>query len=270
LVAVAAAAQIPTYYPLREVVDSARFEVVPAASGQGLAVRWLDSVATPQARLLPIRSVALMDADLVLNFNTLGVPKGFSYQINTTLRQANRTVYGHELSSLGATSTGKPADQVAVVGEDATETVLEVGQTYQIVLRRQLLGTLDCAAGRPASLKNPWLPIGYAYFGAGALVFSATAYSFAANDYDRYQQEWAGGENRATAQPFLDRARRNRNIGHVVTGAGVSLIALDIWLKSRRVRRIQHQQHLYDEYCTPRTSWHLEPNATGLSLVYQF
>lgn len=270
-------AQQVTQYPLREAVDSARFEVVVAASGHGLALRWLGSevVTTSKAELLPIRSLQLVDADLVLNFNTLGVPKGFSYRIFTSLRQEGRTVYSNFWSSPGTTTSDKAVDQEIVVGEDATERILELGQTYVVVLRRQLLGTLNCAAGRPDSPKHPWLPIGYAYAGAGALALSAVPYGLAKQDYDRYRTDWTTGETREATQPFLDRANRNRTIGHVVAGAGAALIVLDVWLKSRQVRRIRQQQSLYDEYCTPpaatpRTSWHLEPTPTGVGLVCRF
>lgn len=256
-------------FALKTRLDSLRFRV--AEADQRLALQRLDNAfgKNMPGEFSTLSSLRLDDADLLTEFLAGKPGKGIACQIQLSLRPEN----GALLSQPPA-----PAGAVRVPWPDATEQVLEYGQTYTLYIRQSLLGAVDCSGERPVFSLKKQLPY-YAGAGVGLVAVAlGQVYQKQSDDaYANYRLFWEDARTAAEAQPFLQEARDKQKQARIFTYGGLAVVGIDLLLYTHRLLKIRRAQGVYDRFCGEgRSSWRLEPaydirtGASSMRLAFSF
>lgn len=231
---------------------------------------------------LKVTSVHLDDADLVV-----------AYEVSLPAGQKRYRLVAHVLDEEGkllAELRSSPTESRLIQEmmpnslrwRDATEEGLYLGQSYRLLLRKELLWTFDCSRGRPEfTLRQQW-----PYYAGGlvglSLLGGAEIYRQQKKEaYRQYRSRYLDGAPAAAGQedPDLAAARQADRGQRDLSLIGSSFIAAGVagWIIHRSL--VRRDQRRYDRYCVPAESplgldasienlprgW-----ATTLTLTYHF
>jgi len=252
--------QAQNLYPLQSVSDSLGFRI--GVTNRQPTLLWLaepDGVRGVRRGDYPvIATILLRESDLVVQYEPGRSPAEQAYRIELELRLPDgvRIVpQPHELPETGA-EVGKGLREI--VWQDALEYLSDFEATYGLLLRRSLMGAVNCSGERPVFSLKKQLPH---YVGAGAglaLIGLGQVYNQQQKDaYAQYRAYWADGKPREEAEdPFLNTAQDKKKAAELSTYAGLALLGADALWYVMRALKIKRRQNTYDKFCAspPATS----------------
>lgn len=231
-------------YPMQQVQDTLVIKVIEGASGLSIEPQNRISMA-----LLSLDPPRLEDADLVLDWTPKIKEEELSYSLEVRLvYPATGQILGRQKVQ---STVALGAAPFAMRFPDLTEQGLYLGESYHLIISRQLLGSLDCAAERPVfSAERQLLPVGIAAAGLTSVVIGELVFGKQQRDrYEEYEIRWQAGEtNDAGLLAQSENARDTRRI--MTYGGGLVMAGGTIWWYLR-ARKVKKEQRLYDTYCLP-------------------
>lgn len=265
-------------YQLRTVNDSARFQLT--VQGGRLAIRWMGNPPDwPKVQNFPeIRAVRLEESDLVVVYKPGNTTNQSSYTFGFRVTADDGPIVipnGYEI--IESPSGDGKENLRQYVWQDAAETLFAPGRTYTLHLRRILMGAVNCTGVRPQFTLKQQLPYyGVALAGVAAAGIGLFLFKRSNQEYDQYGAYWEQGLTRTDAQRFFDDAKTFKKNGQMLLYSGLAVTGADALLYYFKWRKIKKNQKMYDDYCTPKTSFlAVRPvsnpvTVIGARLIWQF
>ena len=255
LTAACTSGQAQNLYPLQSVYDSIGFRL--DVVNRRPALRWLavpDGVQGVRRGDYPlVAAILLREGDLVLQYEPGRSPADQSYRIELEIQLPDGSRIAPQPQELteAVAETGKGLREL--IWQDALEYLPDFEAKYALLLRRSLMGAVNCSGERPVFSLKKQLPH-YVLAGAGlALVGLGQVYNQQKKDaYAQYRAYWADGKTREEAEdPFLKTATDKKKAAELSTYVGLALLGADAVWYAVRALKIKARQKTYDKFCAP-------------------
>ncbi len=270
-------------YRLQMAEDSFSFTVKAGNGRLVLEPAGETALFQPKKDFPVITAVRLEEADLILDYQPGKSKDALSYNITLRLRRPDgQTVepQTYELSDQAAPAAGGRR----IIWLDATEQTGDFSGAFTLLVRRSLMGAVNCEGLRPEFTLKKKMPFYAAGAAAAALVGLGEVYRAQRNDYyETYQRLWREGESAPGANDDpLHKARDKGKAANICTWAGAGLLAADALLFGYTHLKIRGKQRVYDKFCGEGTSLLLQPSfglpeglatgqpAPGIHLTFSF
>ncbi|MCB9265902.1 MAG: hypothetical protein H6558_12820 [Lewinellaceae bacterium] len=246
-------------FPLRSATDSIRFSV---ASEDGKLTLELQQPLESGNNAFPsVTGLRLEDGSLLVDYAYRErLKKGLDYEMSIAILPASGfpmlPAPGEVIGREDKNHTG------TLDWPDRTERGLDYGQSYTLIVRKALLGEVDCEAGRPSfGIQQKWPYYATALVGAGMVGLGQVYRKDKEDAYTRYENAWRGGATADSVKIDLKRARDKDTATKWLTFAGWGLLAADALGFAWRWGATKRRQSLFDQYCVsdPAFNLTLEP-----------
>lgn len=252
--------QAQKLYPLQSVSDSLGFRLTVV--NRLPVLHWLatsDGVQGIRKGDYPlITAILLREGDLVVQYEPGRSPADRSYRIEPELQLPDGSRVAPQPQELKESVAEAGKGLRELVWQDALEYLPDFDATYALLLRRSLMGAVNCSGERPVFSLQKQLPH-YAIAGAGlVLVGLGQVYNQQKKDaYAQYRAYWAEGKSREEAEDlFLKTAEDKKKAAELSTYAGLALLGADAIWYAVRTLRVKRLQKTYDKFCaSPATSF---------------
>lgn len=240
-------------YPLEVYVDSFQIELRFEA-GQ------FNVISTPlktyPSKILKIENIEITDAALVVSYLPEGMKSDFAYLIELEIEDES----GNRIRPTNYQKGGLVYDKgklkkdiilQKVLWEDVLEGIIFPGKKYSLMVRKTLLGKVDCEAGRPKFSRRHLLEhSGATVVGAGLLGAAWYFHNQKNSNYERYENLWKEGASESLAQPFIDDAESAASRARWMSVVGGAILAADgiVYFFFRR-KELKKRQGIYDRFC---------------------
>ena len=242
-------------YPLLIATDSIQFQVIRQNDQLAVEIMEIKNQFSSNDDFLFLNSLELSDADMILSYEVRGVKKTSSYTLDISLLPEIGYKTYPELGEVVSpfTETKKQLEGAQqLIWMDVGDDVLNLGQKYTLLVRKTLLGLINCEEERPEfNTKQQWPH----YVGAGAgvlLIGMGQLYRQQKEDaYNNYLNFWTDGKPIEDAEPFLSEAQKKEESMKLLTYSGIAILGVDAILFFYRQMKIKKKQQTFDKYCHP-------------------
>lgn len=256
-------------YPLRVLDDSVAFQIT-VQNGQLELRTPAEAEAFKSKKDFPtLIALRLEGSDLVLEYQPRKAADILSYDITLRLQLADGQIINplaYEISN---------AEQAGgirrLVWLDAAEHLPDFSAGYSLLVRRSLMGAVNCEGRRPTFSLKKKVPH-YAAGGVGLVLIGLGQVYRDQRDgyYSDYQKNWVEGlpvpdETNNFQKTAVEKDRNAR----ICTWTGLAILGVDALLFTWRGQKIKKKQKVYDKFCGTSTSFNLRPvwmPGTGLGL----
>lgn len=243
-------------YPLKPQADSIAFSVVSKDGNLHIQYEKLPEISD----FAEITAVKLVNGDLIMEYKYNG--KNSSYTPDVVkiigLKPENDKVIFPQEGEINQSEV-KITEKRGMKGKlewlDATEKSLYLGQSYLLIIERNIRLDIDCEKPRPEfGLKQTWPHYAGTASGIIAIGVGQLFRKKKEDAYDAYKDIWIKGGSESDAQPDLDDAKKYDTNTKIFTYAGIGILAANtVWYIIHR-KNVKENQKLYDEYCLPNTT----------------